>query len=315
MDILGAGSFGTVFKGRWHEKACAAKVLSPLGQEVLTGIPITQQAIIPEEMLQKFKRECEFMRDCQHPNIVAYYDTLLYPRCNLPVLVMELMQASLSQYIVDKGANMSLMVQISLSRDVASALEFLHDKNLIHRDLCSDNVLVNDCQHTPIAKISDFGISRMIVKPEQLSHTLTSFGHREGYLPREAFSYPADYDASLDIFMLGVIMTLIARKVPTVKTKRERYELVAQLGKHPLKSCIDQCLNANKEERCDAGELYADLTSLLSSVSLSSSTTEKSNVATNNGIFKSIIRGLTLSVHKYSILFALANTLWLCALY
>ena len=119
-------------------------MLCPLGQEVLTGIPITQQAIIPEEMLQKFKRECEFMRNCQDPNIVAYYDTLLYPQCNFSVLVMELMQASLSRYIKDKGSDMSLVIQISLSQDVASALEFLHNRNLIHRDLCSDNVLVND---------------------------------------------------------------------------------------------------------------------------------------------------------------------------
>lgn len=263
-------------------------MLSPLGQEVLTGIPITQQVIMPEEMLQKFKRECEFMRDCQHPNIVAYYDTLLYPRCNLPVLVMELMQASLSRYIIDKGSDMSLVIQVSLSRDVASALEFLHDRNLIHRDLCSDNVLVNN-QHTPVAKISDFGISRMIIKPEQLSHTLTSFGHREGYLPQEAFSYPADYDASLDIFMFGVIMTLIARSVPTVKTKRERQELVAKLGQHPLKQCICQCLNENKEERSNAGELYGDLTSLLNSVSTSRLTTEKPNMATDNGMFISVV--------------------------
>ena len=223
------------------------------------------------------------MRDCQHPNIVAYYDTLLYPRCNFPVLVMELMQVSLSRYITDQGADMSLVIQISLSRDVASALEFLHGRNLIHRDLCSDNVLINSSQHIiPVAKVSDFGISRMIVKPEQLSRTLTSFGHREGYLPREAFSYPADYDASLDIFMFGVVMTLIAQSVPTVKTKRERQKLVAKLGKHLLKPCIYQCLSENKEERSTGGELCADLTSLLNSVSTSKLSTD---TATDNGTF------------------------------
>ena len=95
VDILGAGSFGMVFKGQYCEKACAAKMVSPLHLEVLTGTAITQ----PEEMLQKFNRECKFIRDCQHPNIVAYYDTLFDPQCNLPVLVMELMQASLSRYI------------------------------------------------------------------------------------------------------------------------------------------------------------------------------------------------------------------------
>ena len=260
-------------------------MLNQLGQEILTGIPITQQDIIPEEMLQKFKRECEFMQDCQHPNIVAYYDTLLYPRCNFPVLVMELMQVSLSQYIAD---HMSMVIQISLSRDVASALEFLHGRNLIHRDLCSDNVLVNSSQHNtiPVAKVTDFGISRMIVKPEKLSHTLTSFGHREGYLPREAFSYPADYDASLDIFMFGVVMTLIAQSTATVKTRCERQKLVAKLGKHPLKPYICQCLSENKKKRSTGGKLYTDLTSLLDYHS-----TGKSNIiiAIDNGTFRSTV--------------------------
>ena len=294
IDVLGEGSFGIVFKGRWRQKACAAKVLTPLGQKVLLGIPITQQMLIPEDMLQKFRRECEFMKDFRHPKIVAYYDTLLYPRCNLPVLVMELMQTSLSQYITDKGAVMLLKIQISLSRDIASALEFLHDRNLTHRDLCSDNVLVNYDQHIPVAKVSDFGISRM---QRQQSHSLTSLGYRSGYLPRELFSYLTDYDASLDIFMFGVIMTLIAQKVPNVKTMLERQKLVAQVGQHPLKSCIDQCLTANNEERSNAGKLHADLSSLLRSLSTSSacSTTEKPTIAKDDGMLKSTVEGQYVS--------------------
>ena len=268
-------------------------MLTPLGQKVLLGIPITQQTLIPEEMLQKFQRECEFMKDFRHPKIVTYYDTLLYPRCNLPVLVMELMQTSLSQYITDKRAVMSLKIQISLSRDIASALEFLHERHLTHRDLCSDNVLVNYDQHIPVAKVSDFGISRMIVNHKHQAQSLTSLGYRSGYLPRELFSYLTDYDASLDIFMFGVIMTLIAQKVPTVKTLLERQKLVEQLGQHPLKSCIHQCLTANNEERSSAGKLHVDLSSLLRSLSASSacSTTEKPTITKDDGMLKNTAEG------------------------
>ena len=158
----------------------------------------------------------------------------------------------------------------------------------------------------------------MIVKPEQLSHTLTSFGHREGYLPREAFSYPANYNASLDIFMFGVIITLIARSVPTVKIKCERQELVAKLGQHPLKQCIYQCLNENKEERSNTGELCADLSSLLNSISTSKLTTEKPNVATDNGMFISIVKVgsnfIDACLLKYNTVFTLVNTCVLMAL-
>ena len=264
--ILGNGFFGTVFEGQWYQKPCAVKVLSPLGQEFLTGLPITQQDNIQEEALLKFKKECDFMKSYEHPNIVAYYNTVFYPGCNLPVLVMELMQTSLRRYI-DEGTVMSMRIQISLSCDIASALEFLHDRGLVHRDLCGDNVLLNYNQDIPVAKVSDFGISRIIVKPEQLSHSLTALGHRPGYLPPEAFSIdPTDYDSSLDIFMFGVVMTQIASKVPTINSNHQRNKLVSQLNQHSLKPFIFNCLSENRKDRPSASTLYLDLLSVLESL-------------------------------------------------
>ena len=268
--ILGNGFFGTVFEGWWCQKPCAVKVLSPLGQEFLTGLPITQQDNVQEEALLKFKKECDFMKDCEHPNIVTYYNTLFYPGCNLPVLVMELMQTSLRKYI-SEGAVMSMRTQVSLSCDIASALEFLHDRDLVHRDLCGDNVLLNRDQDIPVAKISDFGISRTIIKPEQLSHSLTALGHRPGYLPPEAFSIdPTDYDSSLDIFMFGVVMTQIASKVPTVDSSHQRQRLISQLDQdqHLLEPFISQCLSDNRKDRPSASTLYVDLLSIHESLHL-----------------------------------------------
>jgi hypothetical protein len=98
--------------------------------------------------------------------------------------------------------------------------------------------------------------------------------------------------------MFGVVMILIAQSAPTVKTRSERQELVAKLGEHPLKPCIHQCLSENKEERSSAGELYADLTSLLNHVS----TSGKPITATDNGTFMSIVVSMGSTV--YLILFA-----------
>ena len=262
--ILGNGFFGTVFEGQWHKKPCAVKVLSPLGQELLTGLPITQQDNVQEEALLKFKKECDFMKSYEHPNIVAYYNTVFYPDCNLPVLVMELMQTSLRRYI-HEGAVMSVKIQVSLSYNIASALEYLHNKGLVHRDLCGDNIPLNYDQDIPVAKVSDFGISRIIVKPDQLSHSLTALGHRPGYLPPEAFSIdPTDYNSSLDIFMFGVVMTQIASKVPTVDSYHQRQKLVSQLDdQHPLKPFIHQCLSEKREERPSASTLLSLLSRAL----------------------------------------------------
>ena len=200
-DIIGQGAFGTVFKGRWQQKPCAAKMLSILGNEVYTGVSLTRHDSIQEEVLTKFKWECDFMKTLRHPNIVAYYDTLFHSGSNLPVLVMELMDTSLRHYLVGVE-NLSLTAQFRFSCNIAAALEFLHSKDLVHRDLCGDNILLKYTGDVPVAKVSDFGMSRLIIECPEMTHSLTAIGHRPGYLPHEAAEFPTDYDASLDFSCL-----------------------------------------------------------------------------------------------------------------
>ena len=243
--VLGQGAFGTVFRGEWQRGPCAAKMLSILGNELCT-----QQGAVQEKVLARFKQECDFMKTLQHPNIVAYYDTLFHPGCNLPVLVMELMDTSLRQYLTNVE-NLSTKIQFNFSYNIAAALEFLHNKNLVHGDLCGDNVLLKYSDIIPVAKVSDLGMSHLIMKHPELAHSLTVIGHCPGYLPPEAPEYPTDYDSSLDIFMFGAVMTQIASKAPTIKSKAERQQLVNQLNvtKHPLNPIICQCLNERKDKR------------------------------------------------------------------
>ena len=260
-EIIGQGAFGTVFKGRWQDKPCAAKMLSILGNEVYTGVSMTQLGVVQEEALARFKRECDFMKTLLHPNVVTYYDTLFHPGSNLPVLVMELMDSSLRHYLTNVESLLK-KVQLNLCHNIAAALEFLHTHHIIHRDLCGDNILLQCAtDHIPIAKVTDFGMSRLIMKRPDMTHSLTAIAHRPGYLPPEAPKENTDYDSSLDVFMFGAVMTQIACKKPTIKSKDERKLLVNQLGAagHPLKPIISMCLDENKERRPNARMLCVSL--------------------------------------------------------
>ena len=231
-------------------------MLSILGNEVYTGIKITQQGAVQEEALSRFKKECEFTKTLRHPNIVTYYDTLFHPGSNLPVLVMELLNTSLCQYITTHADSLSVKVQLNLCLNIAAALEFLHSKHIIHRDLCGENILLNySADDIPVAKVTDFGISRKTI---DMTHSLTAMGHRLGYLPPEAQD-PKDYDSSLDIFMFGAVMTQIAMKIPTIKSKDKRQELVKEIRgiRHPLNPVICKCLDERKESRPKASTLCA----------------------------------------------------------
>lgn len=118
--------------------------------------------------------------------MVQHYVTKFHPSSNLPMLVTELMDTCLEKYYTRKSIcyhcnefhGCRVSTKISFSFDIASALAYLHAEYLIHRDLCSVNILlvnINFCM-TPTAKISDFGMSR-IINLENLSRSLTGLGH------------------------------------------------------------------------------------------------------------------------------------------
>ncbi len=97
-------------------------------------------------------------------------------------------------------------------------------RSLIHRDLCGINVLLKRSQPFPVAKISDFGMSKLL-DPSKFNTTIS---HRLGYLPPEARHKDGeDYDETLDVFSLGVIMMQIACRLENVKSVRERLSYIS----------------------------------------------------------------------------------------
>lgn len=260
---LGSGAFGCVFKGELKENTCAVKVLHALGMEIASSLPGTVQT----ESLERFKRECEFLESLTHKNIVCHLTTLIHPESNLPVLVLELLDCNLKQYLSDyREDSLPISTQLSLCCDITSAIEFLHKKNIIHRDLCADNILMKlgENDDVPVAKVTDFGMSR-IIDCNTLSNTLTGMGHRAGYLPPEAsLISSSSYDSSLDVFMLGVIMIQIVTKTSHVKSAEERCELVSRIEEtHPLKNIILQCLQEERERRPVVTQICVCLSVLL----------------------------------------------------
>ena len=107
---------------------------------------------------------------------------------------MELMDCSVKQYLEDRQDNkLSFLCQISLCSDISEGLAFLHAENIIHRDLCDDNVLLAVTGDTPTAKIADFGMSRLF-PIDYMGDTLTGLAHGQVYLPSEAGVEPYDYN-------------------------------------------------------------------------------------------------------------------------
>ncbi|XP_064407183.1 serine/threonine-protein kinase TAO1-A-like isoform X2 [Halichondria panicea] len=257
-EPLGSGAFGAVFKGSYRGDPCAIKLLHQVVMEMQTNIPATKS----EDASDAIDRESDFLKSFQHPNVVQFLLTAKHPKSGGTILVVELMDCNLRSYFsgLDEES-LSSKCEISLSKDMACGLAYIHSKLIIHRDLCGDNVLLKLTLPVPVAKISDFGMSRLY-DPSKLSSTLTAIGHRRGYLPPEAYRLEEEnYDNSLDVFSFGVILTQIVCKLETIKSAKDRSFHVAQIPHtHRLRKLIDSCLQEDMTRRPSARDIYVSLT-------------------------------------------------------
>ena len=146
---LGLGTYGAVFKAKCDSLICAAKVLHPtlFNPAMQHQIAAERSCVAP---IRKFEQECEFLSTIRHPNVVQYLGLTEDPDTGLPVLLMELMDESLTHFLhqgepargTDQQPEIPFRVQINICHDIALALSFLHSNKIIHRDLSSNNVLL-----------------------------------------------------------------------------------------------------------------------------------------------------------------------------
>lgn len=152
-------------------------------------------------VVDNYIKECQLIATIDHSNIVQFVGLCKLPsESELPLLVMELMESNLHDYLLDDAnANIPSSLKQSILEDVARGLSYLHNFRtpIIHRDLTASNVLLDSAL---IAKISDFGNSRFLPKdfnPAKLSKMPGTMV----YMPPEAITQ--HYGTKLDIFSFG----------------------------------------------------------------------------------------------------------------
>ncbi len=121
----------------------------------------TIPAHISEEASKAFDIECTFLKSLLHPNVVQYLSTTNNPQSRGAFLVVELMDCSLGSYLSgldEESLTIDSESQISLSKDIACGLAYIHSKQIFHRDLHDNNVLLKLIRPVPVAKISGFGM-------------------------------------------------------------------------------------------------------------------------------------------------------------
>ena len=149
-ESLGIGSYGAVCKAMCDDLPCAAKILHPaLFQFTAPGTT---------SVTQRFEQECRLLSAIKHPHIVQYLGTCRDPESRLPVLLMELMDESLTRFLERAQEPLPYHTEVNLFHDIALAFSYLHSNGIVHRDLSSNNVLLMAGSR---AKVTDFGMVKL----------------------------------------------------------------------------------------------------------------------------------------------------------
>ena len=222
-ETLGIGSYGKVRRAKCDHLLCAAKII----HETLFDPMTTQQMPRGHEHrlpIRRFERECEFLNTIRHPNVIQYLGMCRDPDTGLPVLLMELMDESLTHFLETATTSITHHIQVNICHDIILALAFLHSNGIIHRDLSSNNVLLISNLR---AKVTDFGMAKLDDLNPRMSHlTFTLCPGMDVYMPPEAVQDRPVYTEKIDCFSFGVIVIqVLTRQFPNPGDRMQRVEV------------------------------------------------------------------------------------------
>lgn len=158
-----------------------------------------------KELLERFKRETEILKQIKHINIVQIVDH--GEDNNKAYLILEYVNGKTLDEIYP---NLTIIQKIDIILAVCNALNYLHNKGIIHRDVKPENILVDKDLKT--IKLTDLGISR-IVYAKPITHDGQILG-TPAYMAPELFE-GVYTDPRIDIYSLGITMyEIFTGKIP-----------------------------------------------------------------------------------------------------
>jgi eukaryotic-like serine/threonine-protein kinase len=185
---IGRGATAVVYRARdrKHDRLVAVKVLRP---EVTLAIGV-----------ERFLREIRLLARLQHPHILPLYDSgefggaLFY--------VMPFVEGESLRERIKREERLPVDDALRLAREVADALDYAHEHNVVHRDVKPENILLQRGH----ALVSDFGVARAIFRAtgERTTESGVTVGTPAYMSPEQASGDPV-IDGRTDIYALGCV--------------------------------------------------------------------------------------------------------------
>ncbi|XP_055931814.1 serine/threonine-protein kinase Nek8-like isoform X2 [Argiope bruennichi] len=246
IRLVGRGAFGTVY-------LCNQKSDNKL--VITKEIPVDQMTV---EERQVSMNEAKVLSMLDHPNVVAYYESFLEDKTM--IIVMEYVQGgTLFDYLVQRNGKLMTEEEVlHYFGQMVYTLQHVHSKLILHRDLKSQNILLNERKN--IVKIGDFGISKVL---SSKSKAYTVVGTPCYISPELCEGKP--YNQKSDIWALGCILyELMTLKRPfhastlpalIMKIMKGSFDPVEGIYSHELRKLLLSMLHLDHNQRPTAAQI------------------------------------------------------------
>ncbi|MCI4390234.1 hypothetical protein PGIGA_G00120250 [Pangasianodon gigas] len=242
---IGSGSFGTVYKGKWHGDV-AVKIL-----KVKDPTP---------EQFQAFRNEVAVLRKTRHVNILLFMGYMT--KDNLAIVTQWCDGSSLYKHLHVQDTKLQLFQLIDIARQTAQGMDYLHAKNIIHRDMKSNNIFLHEGL---TVKIGDFGLATVKTRwsgSHQVEQPSGSILWMAPEVIRMQDSNP--YSFQSDVYSYGIVLyELMTGELP-YSMVANRDQIIFMVGRGYLspdlsklyKSCpkamkrlVADCIKKSKDDR------------------------------------------------------------------
>ncbi|GFY89834.1 ACT-like protein tyrosine kinase family protein [Actinidia rufa] len=240
---VASGAYGDLYKGTYCSQEVAIKILKP--------------DRVNSDLLREFAQEVFIMRKVRHKNVVQFIGacTKLPSIC----IVTEYMSGgSVYDYLHKQKGTFKLPALLRVASDISKGMNYLHQNNILHRDLKAANLLMDENE---IVKVADFGVSR--VKAQSGVMTAETGTYR--WMAPEVIEHKP-YDHKADVFSFGIVLwELLTGKLPyEYLTPLQAAVGVVQKGLRPtipknahtkLAELLERCWQQDPTSRPDFSEI------------------------------------------------------------
>ncbi|KAI5654381.1 hypothetical protein M9H77_31568 [Catharanthus roseus] len=252
-EKIASGSCGDLYRGVY------------IGQDV--AVKVLRSEHLNDTLEDEFAQEVAILRQVQHRNVVRFLGACTKSP-HLCIVTEYMPGGSLYDYLHKNHMALKLSQLLKFSIDVCKGMEYLHQKNIIHRDLKTANLLMDSVN---VVKVADFGVARF----QSVGGVMTAETGTYRWMAPEVINHQP-YDQKADVFSFAIVLwELVTAKVPYETMTPLQAALGVRQGLRPelpknahpkLLDLMQRCWGAIPANRPSFSEIKVELEELLREV-------------------------------------------------